>query len=75
MFSFHYLIQYLRYKQCGGLAYFKTDKIFGYDTIIYWVEGDKNRKKRADEKALKKCKKNGGKSCVVKISICYNEKL
>ena len=65
----------LAFKQCGGLAYSETDKIYGYDTVIYWTQGDKDRKKRVEEKALKKCEKNGGKSCVVQVSVCDIGKL
>ncbi|ACZ07107.1 Uncharacterised protein [Sebaldella termitidis] len=65
----------IRYKQCGSLAYSKADNIYGYDTIIYWTKGDSTKKERAEEKSIKKCEKNGGKKCVVQISVCDIGKL
>ena len=64
------------WKRCVGLAYLASDKIYGSDSAmdqIYTGAGYNTRVKRANEKALKKCEKNGGQNCKVIVNVCAVE--
>ena len=50
---------------CVGIAYSKEDKILGYD-----ASQSNTKVKTSNEKALKKCDKNGGSNCKVLVNVC-----
>lgn len=59
---------------CIGAAYSSTDKVLAFDTATSGLGGKggttSERKKRAAEKALKKCEKNGGENCKLLTAVC-----
>ena len=63
---------------CVSAAYSSTNKILTFETVklsmfgsLAGIPDDKNeRKNLASEKALKKCKKNGGTNCKILTTIC-----
>ncbi len=62
-------------KRCVGVAYSKNDKIIGSDSATdnFGGIGYNTRVERSNEKALKKCEKNGGKNCKVIVNVCALE--
>ncbi len=59
---------------CISAAYSSGDKVLAFDTATSGLGGKggtiSERKKRAAEKAMKKCEKNGGGSCKILKTVC-----
>ena len=62
-------------KRCVGVAYSKSDQIIGSDSATdnFGGIGYNTRVERSNEKALKKCEKNGGKDCKIIANVCAVE--
>ncbi len=62
------------YSECATLSYSSTDGAYGSDKAAarMWV-GNDTKKARSQEKALKKCSKNGT-SCKILVTVCALEK-
>ena len=62
-------------KRCVGVAYSSSDKILASDSATdnFGGIGYNTRVKRSNEKALKKCEKNGGQNCKVIVNVCAVE--
>ncbi len=62
-------------QRCVAVAYSDTDKVIESDSAIaaYAKIGYNTRVERSNEKAIKKCEKNGGKNCKVLVNVCALE--
>lgn len=59
------------YSECASFYYSKKEGVYGSDKAAARMGiGHDTKKERAEEKALKKCEKNGGSSCKVQITFC-----
>ena len=62
-------------KRCVGVAYSSSDKILASDSATdnFGGIGYNTRVKRSNDKALKKCEKNGGQNCKIIVNVCAIE--
>ena len=62
-------------ERCVGVAYSSSDKILTSDSARdnFGGIGYNTRVKRSNDKALKKCEKNGGKNCKIIVNVCAVE--
>ena len=59
--------------ECGAFAYSKVDEISAYEATGFWWTGQATQQellKKAEDRALTKCKNKNGKSCKIETSIC-----
>ena len=59
--------------ECGAFAYSKVDEISDYEATGFWWTGQATQQellKKAEDRALTKCKNKNGKSCKIETSIC-----
>ena len=59
--------------ECGALAYSDSEGTFSYEAAGFWWTGEATQQeilKKAEERALKKCKSKDGKACEIKESFC-----
>ena len=62
--------------RCVGVAYSSSDKVLASDSATtdpFTNIGWNTRVKRSNDKALKKCEKNGGKNCKIIVNVCAVE--
>ena len=59
--------------ECGAFAYSKIDEVSAYEATGFWWTGQATQQellKKAEDRALTKCKNKNGKSCKIEVSVC-----